>query len=78
MEELFSTNSEAIIQKKLDIEPGSRSRIFNTDADLDLYFDTEQISKWINANKFKRVHLNTEYSILIYNLQRNNKLYIVS
>jgi len=56
MEELFSSNSETIINKKLDIKAGQQS--ISTDADLDFYFDIEKVVKWIDKLQFKRVITN--------------------
>ena len=55
MEDLFSSNSEAIINKKLDIKAGQQG--ISTDADLDFYFDIEKVSKWVDENLFKRVKI---------------------
>ncbi len=61
MEELFSSSSEAIINKKLDVEVGPYC--ISTDSELDFYFDTERVSKWIDDNQFKRVKI-IKYYIL--------------
>ena len=56
MEDIFSSNSQNIIEKKLEINSNSvledKEKL---NQNLEYYFEIKKIAEWINENKFKRV-----------------------
>ena len=56
MEEIFSSNSEDIIQKKLAVD-FQNNLILEAPEDFNFYFDIEKIVNWILENDFKKVKI---------------------
>ena len=56
MEDIFSSNSGNIIQKKLDINANT-SPVLHSNEDLDFYFDINKIVAWCMENAYKRVNI---------------------
>lgn len=56
MEQIFSSNSEEIIQKHLDFSIQNEI-ILDSNESLEKYFDIDQTVEWIKDKQFKRVGL---------------------
>lgn len=66
MEEVFSSNSEVIIQKKLSVD-FQNNLTLDTPNDFNFYFDIEKIVDWISVNDYKKVN-NCEHCLLCFGL----------
>ncbi len=53
MEDIFSSSSNAIIQKK--IENINQGQAIKSIEDLDFYFDLDRLVEWIKSNSYTRV-----------------------
>jgi hypothetical protein len=57
MENIFSSNSSEIIQKKIELISNdlSNNNQIKSAENLDYYFDLDKLTEWILQNNYKRV-----------------------